>query len=366
MSADHLFQSYQLGLLELRNRIVMAPMTRGRATETGAPHELAATYYSQRASAGLIVSEGTNISQQAKGYAFTPGIFADEHEEGWRRVTTAVHEAGGRIFCQLWHVGRISHPSFQPNNMPPVAPSPVQPVGNAFTAAGPLPFITPQALNIQEIAEIVRAYADAAGRAKLAGFDGVELHAANGYLIDQFLRDKTNHRTDSYGGSLDNRVRLLEEVVEALVEVWPAGRVGVRISPSSATNDMADSNPTALFMHAVSKLNAFDLAYLHVIEGETDLTASRQDEVDWIALRRAFKGTYLANNRYDGRGARAAILKGNADLISFARPFIANPDLPARLKLGAPLSTPDARTIYGGGAQGYVDYPKRASEVAPL
>jgi N-ethylmaleimide reductase len=358
-----LFQPVRLGALELPNRIVMAPLTRSRAGSAGIPGAMNAAYYAQRATAGLIIAEATQISQQAQGYAFTPGVANEAQVAGWRQVTEAVHQAGGRIVLQLWHVGRISHPSLQPGGALPVAPSAIKPEGQAFTESGFQPFVAPRALGTDEIPGIVEDYHRAARNAQEAGFDGVEIHAANGYLIDQFLRDGTNQRTDRYGGSLENRTRLLLEVTEAVTSVWGSERVGVRISPASPANDMRDSDPQALFNHAVAALAPFNLAYLHVVEGAT---GGARDLLgfDYGALRRAFGGPYLANNGYDKPLAEAALREGRADAIAFGRPFIANPDLVERLRTSAPLAAADHKTFYGGDEHGYTDYPALTQQAA--
>ncbi len=355
-----LFQPVQLGTLQLANRIVMAPLTRSRAKENDIPGDLALEYYVQRASAGLIIAEASQISPQGKGYVFTPGIYSAPQVQAWKKITDAVHEAGGKIFLQLWHVGRISHPSIQIGGVLPVAPSAIKPEGQSYTNDGFVPMVTPRALETSEMAGIVEQYRSAAQHAKDAGFDGVEVHAANGYLLDQFLRDKTNLRTDSYGGSIENRARLLLEVTAAVVKVWGGDRVGIRISPLSNFGDIADSNPQALFTYVVEQINAFNLAYLHAIEGDTGGTREVPGGFDLQILRRLFNGLYMANNGYDLDLALAARANGTADLIAFGRPFIANPDLVARLLARAPLNTPDPATMYGGGAGGYIDYPTLA------
>ncbi len=355
--AADLFAPLRLGALTLRNRIVMAPLTRSRAGQGDVPRQMNAEYYAQRASAGLIISEATQISQQGKGYAFTPGIETEAQIAGWRLVTDAVHAKGGLIFCQLWHVGRISHPSLQPDGGLPVAPSAVRPEGQAFTETGFQPFVTPRALDLNEIPEIVDQYRHGAACARRAGFDGVEIHAANGYLIDQFLRDKTNRRTDIYGGGIENRVRLMLEVVEAVTGVLEPARVGIRIAPTSPANDIADSDPEALFSTAVERLNPFGLGYLHVVEGATGGPRDVPGGFDLKVLRRIFKGLYMANNGYDLTMAKQALANGDADLIAFGRPFIANPDLLERYRTGAALNALDPKTLYGGDAHGYTDYP---------
>ncbi len=354
--SPNLFQPARLGALGLDNRIVMAPLTRSRTGSAGIPGPMNATYYAQRATAGAIIAEATQISRQGQGYAYTPGIHDEAQVAGWKLVTDAVHQGGSKIILQLWHVGRISHPSLQPDGALPVAPSAVRPEGNAFTEAGFQPFVTPRALATDEVAGIVEDYRQAALNARRAGFDGVEIHAANGYLIDQFLRDGTNQRTDRYGGSIENRTRFLLEVTEAVVGVWGGDKVGVRISPVSPANDIADSDPQALFGHAVAALGRFGLAFLHVVEGATG--GSRDvGGFDFQALRQAFAGAYVANNGYDRAMALAAVEAGKADFIAFGRAFIANPDLVERLRIGAPLAEPDRDTLYGGDAHGYIDYP---------
>ncbi len=339
-----------VGPLSLPNRVLMAPMTRSRADAVGNPTSIMAEYYEQRAGAGLIISEGVVISPQGKGYPNTPGIFTDEQEAEWTKIVDTVHAAGGRIFAQLWHVGRVSHPSLQPGGALPVAPSAVAPTGQLYAAEGMKSFVAPRALETGEIAGIVEHFRQAAARAKRAGFDGVELHGANGYLIDQFLRDGTNKRTDQYGGSLENRTRFLLEVVEAVSSVYGAERVGVRLSPLGSSQGIHDSAPETTFQYAAAALRAFDLAYLHVIE-------TRSEAFDWRALRSAFGGPYVANGGYDLDSATAAIIDGNADLISFGVPFIANPDLVERFRVGAELNAGDRATYYSGGARGYTDYP---------
>ena len=352
-SGIDLFAPVRLGPYDLRNRMVMAPMTRNRAGVGNVPHELNAVYYGQRASAGLIVSEASQVSPQGVGYPGTPGIHSREQVEGWKLVTKAVHERGGRIFLQLWHVGRISHPSLQPDGELPVAPSSIRPTGDAFTATGLQPFVTPRALETHEISGIVEQYRRGAINALAAGFDGVEIHAANGYLIDQFLRDGANRRTDRYGGPLENRMRLLQEVTGVAVDVWGGNRVGVRLSPVSPFNDMIDSNPQHTFEHAVAALNRFGLAYAHVVETGIET----QPRFDFASLRKAFRGAYIANAGYTKERAHAALADNDADLVSFGVLFLANPDLPVRFGRGAPLNTPDQSAFYGGSEKGYTDYP---------
>ena len=352
----NLFSSLKLGPLTLPNRLVMAPLTRSRAANGDVPSDLAVTYYTQRATAGLIISEASQISPQGKGYPKTPGIYSEVQVAGWKRVTDSVHNAGGRIFLQLWHVGRISPPSIQENGALPVAPSAIKPAGEKF--------VTPRALELSEMPGIAADYKAAAQNAKNAGFDGVEVHGANGYLLDQFLRDGTNHRTDEYGGSAQNRARLLLEVTEAVAEVWGADRVGARLSPYSSFNDIHDSDPVRTFTYAAEKLRDLGIVYLHVIEpahAEHPMSMP-QSETQPIApiLREAFGGTFMLNGGYDQETGTAAIESGGADLIAFGVPFIANPDLVKRYQTNAPLNTPDQSTFYAGGAEGYTDYPALA------
>ncbi len=360
-NASDLFQPFRFGPYTLANRIVMAPLTRSRAKQGDVPSDLAPQYYAQRATAGLIIAEATQISPQGKGYAWTPGIHNAEQVAGWKKVTEAVHAKGGRIFLQLWHVGRISHPSLQPDHALPVAPSAIKPEGKAFTEHGFVPFVEPRALDIKEIPGIIEDYRQAAKNALEAGFDGVEVHAANGYLIDQFLRDKTNHRTDAYGGSIENRTKLLLEATQAVVDVWGGDRVGVRLAPVSPANDIADSNPRALFSYAVEQLNRFGLAYLHLVEGATGGPREVEGGFDLQELRKLFKGVYMANNGYDLELANTARQYDYADLIAFGKPFISNPDLVERLHRDAPLNALDRDTLYGGDARGYIDYPALAA-----
>lgn len=354
MSQD-LFSPTKLGSIQLANRIVMAPLTRNRAGQGNVPQPINAEYYAQRASAGLIITEATPISATAHGYPATPGIHGAAQVEGWKQVTAAVHAKGGKIVLQLWHVGRISHPSLQPGNALPVAPSAIKPAGQAFTYEGLQDFVTPRALAIEELPGIVADYARATRNALDAGFDGVEIHAANGYLLDQFLRDGTNQRQDEYGGSLENRTRLLLEVTKAVVDVAGAERVGVRISPLNPFNDISDSAPQRLFNHVASSLSPFGLAYLHVVEG--GMGGEATPDFDFEDLRRQFKGGYIANLAYDKARGNAAIASGHADAIAYGAIYIANPDLVERLRQDAPLNTPDQATFYGGDAKGYTDYP---------
>ena len=357
MSNIDLFTPLALGPLTLPNRLAMAPLTRNRSTLEGVPQPLNVEYYRQRASAGLLITEATCIAPEGIGYPLTPGIWSDAQVAGWQAVTTAVHEEGGRIYCQLWHVGRISHPSLQPDGKLPVAPSAIAPAGEAVTYQGAQPFVTPRALETAELPGIVAQYRHAAAQARAAGFDGIEVHAANGYLLDEFLRDGSNRRTDAYGGGVDNRARLLLEVLEAVCPVWGADRVGVRLSPVQPFNDMRDSDPRGTFSRVVELLNRFGLAYLHLTEMGKDAPGAAGPFFDPLELRAIWKGVLMTNAGYDRDSANALLAAGRADLVAFGVPFIANPDLPARYKAGAPLNAADPATFYGGGAQGYTDYP---------
>lgn len=356
-SASALFEPTQAGALNLTNRIVMAPLTRNRAEAGLVPGPLASEYYSQRASAGLIIAEATQISAQAQGYADTPGCYNSDQVRGWRKVTDAVHAKGGTIVVQLWHTGRVSHTSFH-KGQTPVGPSAIRANTKIFLAGvGFADASMPRALRLDEIPGIIDDFVHASVLALKAGFDGVELHGAHGYLLDAFLRDGTNHRSDAYGGSIENRTKLLIEVTKACADAIGADRLAVRISPVSTAGDSHDSQPQALFNHVVESLSPLGLAYLHVVEGET---GGARDSIafDYAALRDRYNGVWMANNGYDRTMAMEAVASGRADLISFGRLFIANPDLVERLKAGAPLNQMMAQeTLYGGGAHGYTDYP---------
>lgn len=350
---DLLLSPIQIGSLPLMNRMVMAPLTRSRAGEGDVATPTVAEYYRQRASAGLIISEGSQISAQGKGYLRTTGIFTDAQVAGWKLVTDAVHAEGGLIFLQLWHVGRLSHSLVQPNGALPVAPSAIKAEGEIFTYEGLKSYETPRALDLDEIPSVVADFRQGAENAKLAGFDGVEIHGANGYLIDQFLRDGTNTRTDAYGGSVENRTRFMKEIVEAVIPVFGADRVGVRLSPNFNIFSISDSNPQATFGHAVDVLSRYGLAYLHVVElGE--------GQFDFVDLKSRFGGTYIANGGYDAERAAASVRTGKADLVSFGTRFLANPDLVERFKRGAALNEADPSTFYQGEERGYTDYPTLA------
>jgi N-ethylmaleimide reductase len=354
MSTPDLFSAVEIGDLQLNNRMVMAPMTRNRAAAGNVPQDMNAMYYRQRASAGLIITEASQVSAEGIGYPATPGIHSEEQVAGWRKVTNAVHEEGGHIFLQLWYCGRISHPDLLPDNQTPVAPSAIQPEGEAVTFEGMKPFITPRALQSDEIAGVVDQYRQAAALAKQAGFDGVEVHAANGYLIDQFLRDGSNQRSDEYGGNPENRMRLLNAVLDAVCETWPANRVGVRFSPENSFNSMSDSNPLEHFTYFISQLNDRGLAYLHVLEGDM-MTQSRQ--LNYRTLRDAYSGIYIANCGYDKDRGQASIANGDSDLVAYGVPFLANPDLVYRYQNNLELNEANQETFYGGDETGYTDYP---------
>lgn len=357
-----LHEPFTLGDLELPNRVLMSPLTRSRSKQPGdIPWELNATYYAQRAGAGLIISEATQVSQQGKGYAFTPGIYSDEQVEGWRKVTTAVHEAGGRIYAQLWHVGRISRPELQPDGQQPVAPSAIKPEG-AMTfideQSGMVEIQEPRALSADEIPGIVEQFRQGAMNARRAGFDGVEIHGANGYLLDQFTRSKTNQRTDDYGGSIENRLRFPLMVVDAVIDVWGAERVGIRVSPTGTFNDMHDDDPVATYGAFAKALNDRNIAFIEVVEDSFQGNAADGRPQSVIqAIQDNFNGAYIANGNYTAEEAQQRIDSGLCDLVSFGRLFISNPDLPKRFRLGAALNEYDESTFYGGDEHGYTDYP---------
>jgi len=361
MSTTDLFSAITIGKITLNNRMVMAPMTRNRAAEGNRPQQMNVEYYRQRASAGLIITEASQVSPEGVGYPSTPGIYNEEQADAWRKITAAVHDEGGHIYLQLWYCGRISHPDLLPDKQTPVAPSAIKPEGDAVTYEGMKAFVEPRALETDEISVIVAQYKNAAQMAKRAGFDGIELHAANGYLLDQFLRDGSNHRTDEYGGSEENRMRFLNQVIDAVLETWDSKCVGVRLSPENRFNSMSDSDPQAHFNYFITRLNAYDLAYVHLLEGDM-MGASRN--VNYHALRDAFQGLYIANNGYDLERAQTAIAGGDCDLVAFGVPFLANPDLPYRYQNNLALNEADQATFYGGDEKGYTDYPFAEREVA--
>ncbi len=362
MSDARLFSSFKVGAVQLSNRVVMAPMTRCRAGDGNVPTPLMATYYGQRASAGLIISEATQIMPEGQGYAHTPGIHSQEQVAGWKGVTSAVHAKGGKIFLQLWHVGRISHSLFQPDGKLPVAPSAIAAPGDVFTPQGMKPFETPRALDAKEIPGLVQQYAVAAKNAIAAGFDGVEVHSANGYLLDQFLQSGTNQRTDNYGGSVENRARLLLEVVDAVVAAVGADRVGARLSPNGTFNGMSDVNPKETFGYAVSALEKTGIAYIHFREGTAADIKHGRVAIPLSTFRPMFKRAFMVNDGYTKERAETAIQSGLAELVAFGMPFIANPDLVERMKTNAPLAAPKTSTLYGGNENGYTDYPALSEE----
>jgi 2,4-dienoyl-CoA reductase-like NADH-dependent reductase (Old Yellow Enzyme family) len=344
-----LFDPLQIGDLTLKNRIIMAPLTRQRAGEIRVPNALMARYYAERASAGLIISEATSVTPQGIGYADTPGIWSQEQVEGWKLVTSAVHAAGGKIFLQLWHVGRVSDPIFL-NGELPVAPSAIAPQGHVSHVRPQRPFVTPRALDLAEIPAIVDAYRKGAANAKAAGFDGVQVHGANGYLLDQFLQDSTNHRTDAYGGSIENRARLMLEVTDACIEVWGAQRVGMHLAPRGDAHTMGDSNAAATFGYVARELGKRKIAFIAAREALGDNRLGPQ-------LKAAFGGPYIANEKFTKESAQNVLDAGEADAVAWGQLFIANPDLPRRFELDAPLNQPNPATYYAAGETGYTDYP---------
>lgn len=344
-----IFDPITLGDLQLANRIVMAPLTRCRADEGRVPNAMMAEYYVQRASAGLIISEATSVTPMGVGYPDTPGIWSNDQVRGWSNITKAVHGAGGKIVLQLWHVGRISHPSYL-NGETPVAPSAIKPEGHVSLVRPLSDYVTPRALELAEIADVVDAYRTGAENAKAAGFDGVEIHGANGYLLDQFLQSSTNQRTDQYGGSMENRARLMLEVVDAAIEVWGAGRVGLHLAPRADSHDMGDDNLAETFGYVAAEMGKRGIAFICSREREASDSIGPQ-------LKEAFGGAYIANEKFTKDSANAWLANGSADAVAFGVPFIANPDLPARLKQDAPLNTPIPETFYAKGPVGYIDYP---------
>ncbi|MFK8250781.1 alkene reductase [Ancylobacter terrae] len=357
MTARSLFEPYTLGDITLSNRIVMAPLTRNRAGAGLVPSPLAVEYYGQRASAGLIITEATQVSDTAQGYQDTPGLFTDAQVEGWRPITAAVHAKGGKIFTQLWHVGRVSHRSLQPGGAAPLAPSAIRAETKTYVNNQFADVDAPRALELAEIPGIVDDFRKAAANAIRAGFDGVEIHGANGYLVDQFLRDGANKRTDAYGGSIENRTRFLKEVTRAIIDEIGAKRTGIRISPVTPANGLSDSNPQALFNHVVDVLNELGVVYIHVIEGATGGPRDIAPDFDFEALHKRYSGTWMVNNGYDKTLAEKAVASHAADLVAFGKPFVSSPDVVERLRRGAPFNEVDRDHLYGGGAKGYVDYP---------
>ena len=356
-TTDPLFSPVTMGGIELPNRIFMAPLTRNRAHGDGTPNEMAQIYYSQRASAGLIVSEATQVDAMGKGYIDTPGIHSDDHVRAWAKITDEVHAAGGRIFLQLWHVGRISHVSLLPEGRKPLAPSAIRANQQTFTANGFEDCSEPETMTLDQIKETVEQFRHGAQMALKAGFDGVEVHAANGYLLDQFLQDRTNHRDDEYGGPVANRMRFVSEVVDAVATVWPRERIGIRVSPLGGFNDIGDSDPERLFSEVYKMLSGKNLAYLHIVEQSQEAENDEKSVKLIQRLRSHYTGFTIANGGYDADRAAKAIASGHADAVAFGRPFLANPDLPERFRTGAALNPQDQNTFYGGGKEGYVDYP---------
>jgi N-ethylmaleimide reductase len=358
-----MYSSYRLGELDLPNRFVMSPMTRSRALAGTVPNPLAAIYYAQRATAGLLITEGTQVSPQGVGYIRTPGIHSAEQVAGWKVVTDAVHQAGGRIFAQLWHVGRVSHRDFHGGELP-VGPSAIAAVGEAYTVNGRQKLEAPRALTLAELPGIVEQYRLGAVNAKAAGFDGVELHGANGYLLDEFLRDGANHRTDAYGGSIDNRARLPLEVTDAVVDVWGPSRVGYKVSPYFSMLGMSDSSPIDTFSYLAKELGSRGIAYLHIAEAVAGPAAAPPGTPRATPiLRRLFGGPVIANGGYNLESANSAIAANDVDLVAFGVPFLANPDLPERWRRGAPLNAPQFDFFYTGEEKGYTDYPALEQQV---
>ena len=354
-----LFTPTKIGPYTIGHRVVMAPLTRMRSSKGDIPNDLMVEYYTQRASeGGLIIAEATPVSRQGYGYNKAPGIYSDDQIAGWKKVTDAVHAKGGRIFLQLWHVGRQSHPDLQPNNAAPVAPSAIQAEGHAYSDVEALEFSMPRALEIGEIPAIVETFRSGAARALKAGFDGVEIHGANGYLPDQFLQDGSNKRTDDYGGSIENRARFMLEITEAAVSVMGGDRVGVRLAPSGTYGDMFDSNPAATFGYVAEQMNRFGLAYLHIVEPRIKGIELIREEEPIAAkhIRAKFKGPIIAAGGFTKEAAEAILRAGDADLVAFGRHFISNPDLPERFRVGAALTPYDRDSFYGGDARGYTDY----------
>ena len=358
-----MFTPIKLGSIELKNRLVMAPLTRMRAIDGDVPNPLAKTYYAQRASAGLIISEATQISPIGKGYPATPGIYSPEQTAAWKEIVSAVHAKGGKMVAQLWHVGRISHSSLHPEQGLPEAPSAIAPTGQTYGADWKLhDYETPKAMTAEDIARLLTDFELAAANAKAAGFDGVEIHSANGYLLDQFLQDKTNHRTDGYGGSIENRVRLLGEVIESVAKVYPSDCIGVRLSPYGSFNDMADSDPIALFNAVIQKLNGYHLSYVHMIEPRST-SAGGNDKVNAEApitseiFRAAYQGKFISAGGYDQAMGEAVLEAGLADAVAYGRLYISNPDLAERFQQGAALNAYDRASFSGGAEVGYTDYP---------
>lgn len=364
MSDTDLFSPCEFNGLRLQNRIALSPVTRTRAAMDGCPGELQATYYAQRASAGLLITEATAVAPEGRGGAFIPGLYDDRHIDAWKLTTDAVHAKGGLIFCQLWHAGRLSHSSLHPEGAAPVAPSVMRQEGVVFTEKGFEPYDEARALTLEEMPGLIAQFRRAAERAKAAGFDGVELHGAHSYLIDAFVRDMTNKRADAYGGSIENRVRLMVEVLQELVDVWGGERVAIRLAPIGHAYNAWDSDPEPLFTYVVERLNDLKIGWLDLVEGDTGNSRDAEPSFDLQKLRRLFKGVVIANNLYDRELALEARRNDSADMIAFGRAFIANPDLVARLEKNAPIHDARRSTYYGGGAKGYTDFPTLEEEAA--
>lgn len=360
-----LFESFQLGPYQLKSRVVMAPMTRGRAQANGTPNPIMAEYYAQRSSAGLLITEGTFVSAQGVGWVNAPGIYTNEHMEAWKPVTQAVHDKGGRIFVQLWHMGRVSHPDFQADNALPVGPSAIAAKGESHTPQGKKSYVTPRALDTSELAGIVKDYAEAAKLAIAAGFDGIELHGANGYLIDQFIRDGSNRRTDEYGGSIENRWRFPLEVVDAVIDAIGAERTAIRFSPTGLYNDMGDSDPVASYTYGAQELAKRKVVYIHVVEPVPGHMMANPDAPEVAShIRAAYDGVVILNGGFLRETSEEALGNERADAIAFGAVYLANPDLPERLQQNAPLNAPDFATFYTPGPKGYTDYPSLGDEQA--
>lgn len=353
-----LLDPVKLGNNEFKNRVFMAPLTRSRADDdTDTPTDMMIEYYRQRASAGMIISEATQISPMGKGYIKTPGIYSDDHIKMWKKITDAIHKEGGKIFCQLWHVGRISHSLLLPEGAQPLAPSSIQADVNAYTSEGEQQCSIPKEMTKDDIRKTIEDYKKAAENAKKAGFDGVEIHAANGYLLNQFLEDKTNKRSDEYGGSIENRIRFLSEVTDAVCDVWSKDQVGIRLSPTGNFNDIDDSDPFKLYQSVIDMLNKKELAYLHMVEKFPGADVSNKEFYILSELIKSWNGFYISNGNYNYMDGQDAVGSGRADAVAYGRPFIANPDLPYRFEIGAELNKPDEATFYQGGEKGYTDYP---------
>ncbi len=350
-----LFDPIEIGSISLKNRIIMSPLTRARAGSTRVPNDLMREYYVQRSTAGLIITEATSVTPMGVGYADTPGIWSEEQVEGWKNIVDGVHQAGGKIFLQLWHVGRISDPMFL-DGKTPVAPSAIQPKGHVSLVRPQKPYVTPRALELDEIAEVIEAFKQGAQHAKASGFDGVEIHGANGYLLDQFLQDSTNHRTDHYGGSLENRARLILDITDAVISVWGADKVGVHLAPGADSHDMGDSDLLTTFSYLATQLGQRNIAFICSREAMSDT---------WLGpkLKAAFGGVYIANQGFTKDSATQVLNTKQADAIAFGQLFIANPDLPQRFKTNAALNPPDTSTFYGGGEKGYIDYPTLVTDL---